>query len=53
METKAAFRGSIRRHFVATFHQPVITYRKNVHAQPTAMRSVYCVIAFIEIRYAE
>ena len=35
-----------RQHFVATFRQLVVTYRKNVRAaQPTAVRIVYCVIA--------
>jgi len=36
----------IRRHFVATFRQPVVTYRENVGAaQPTAVRTADCVIA--------
>jgi len=37
---------SFRRHFVATFRQPVVTYRENAHAaQPTAVRTAYRMIA--------
>jgi len=33
-------------HFVATFRQPVVTCRENAFAaQPTAVRTAYCVIA--------
>ena len=28
-----------------TFRQPVVTYRENAHAQPTAVHTAYCVIA--------
>jgi len=31
--------------FVATFCQPIVTYRENARpAQPTAVRTAYCVI---------